>query len=297
MSKSSANLFIIAIIAGIVVVGGYLMLRGTPEPVDTIAPMAVAGIDIAGETGDSFLLDGAKSTDNIGIVEYRWQMGAESKEGVLVVFDIDEEGVYLVTLIVKDETGNTGQDTVQITVSDPPEIEPTPEPTPDPEPEPSVSPVINGIIEMDEYDHTTSDSSTGITVSWTTTDNEIFVALDSPGSGWVSIGFDPDSAMKGANFIFGYVTSEATFARDEYGTGLFSHESDTSNGGTDDIIEYAGSESSGTGLEFSIPLDSGDSKDRELTSGSSYTCLLAYSGSDNFTTKHSKRGSITISLD
>lgn len=295
MGKSSGNLFIIAILAGIVVVGGYLMLRETPDPEDTIAPIAVAGIDISGETGDSFILDGDKSTDNVGIVEYRWQLGPTSKDGKTVIFTIEEEGVYFVTLTVKDEAGNSAQDTVQITVSDPQEVDPTPEPAPDPEP--NGLPVIDGVVGIDEYEHTILDSSTGITVSWTNTEDKLFVALDSPGSGWVSIGFDPDTAMKGANFIFGYVTTEGTFARDEYGTGLFSHGPDTSSGGSDDIIEYAGSESGGTVFEFSIPLDSGDSQDKQLNSGSSYSCLLAYSGSDNFTTKHSNRGAVTITLE
>lgn len=311
MSESSNNMFLVAVVAGIVVIGGFLMLRGSPEPADTIAPVAVVGEDFQVLIGEKFTLDGSLSTDNVGIVSYTWQFGSESKDGEEVSFTIEEEGIYFVTLIVEDEAGNTGTDTVQVTAkeaegSDPdPEPEPTPDPdptpdpelTPDPTPEPAMLPEIDGTVSTDEYTHTTTDSSTGITVSWTNKEDTIYVALESPGTGYVSIGFDPDTAMSGANFIFGYVTDMGTFARDEYGTSLFGHGPDTSNGGTDDIIDYAGSESDGTVFEFSIPLDSGDDKDKPLSPGSSYTCLLAYSNADNFTTKHSRRGSVTLSLD
>ena len=298
MSKSSSNVIIIAVIAGIVVIGGFFVLKGTPEPSDTMPPVAVAGINIVVETGESFSLDGSESSDNIGIVSYTWQLGNDSENGEVATFTLENDGIYFATLIVRDEAGNLGQDTIQITVKSQQEPEPTPDPvpTPEPTPDPEVSPTIDGVIEVDEYMHTT-ESSIGVTVHWTKTEDSVFVALDSPGLGWVAIGFDPDNAMRGANFIFGYVTSEGAFARDEYGTGLFSHGPDTGNGGTDDIIEYAVIQSDGTVLEFNIPLDSGDSKDKPLESGSSYSCLLAYSGTDNFTTKHSKRGSVTITLD
>lgn len=51
-------------------------------------------------------------------------------------------------------------------------------------------------------------------------------------------------------------------------------------------------------IEFRMPLDSGDSKDKALSPGSSYKALVAYNSSaDNFTSKHTRKGSITISLD
>jgi len=61
------------------------------------------------------------------------------------------------------------------------------------------------------------------------------------------------------------------------------------------IIEYAVTE--GTVFEFSIPLDSGNNMYKPLVPGSTYTCRLARSNSDNFTTKHSHKDSITITLD
>ena len=59
MSKTSPSIFLIAVIAGIVVIGGFLMLRGSPEPADTIPPVADAGTDIVVESGEAFILDGS----------------------------------------------------------------------------------------------------------------------------------------------------------------------------------------------------------------------------------------------
>jgi hypothetical protein len=64
---------------------------------------------------------------------------------------------------------------------------------------------------------------------------------------------------------------------DKYGSRNFGHTTDISRGGSDDIAEYAGAEDDGTVIEFMIPLNSGDSNDKILTTGSSYKCLVAYS--------------------
>ena len=105
--------------------------------------------------------------------------------------------------------------------------------------------------------------------------------------------------MRGANFIFGYVDGEGAHVSDQYGSGNVSHSPDVGGGGSDDILEYQGKEDdSGTIIEFRIPLDSGDMRDRPLEPGETYTVLLAYHGSaDNFTSSHTKRESITMTLD
>ena len=130
------------------------------------------------------------------------------------------------------------------------------------------------------------------------TEELLYVALSSPGTGWVSIGIDPDSGMKGANFIFGYVEDGETYVSDEYGVSSFGHKPDTEEGGEDDILEYAGTEGDGTVIEFIIPLDSRDELDKPLMSGSSYNCIVAlHATEDDFSSKHTGRGAVTLSID
>jgi hypothetical protein len=133
-------------------------------------------------------------------------------------------------------------------------------------------------------------SVSGILLRWSTQPGDMLsVELTGPTTGWVGVGFDPDSIMLGANFILGYVVSSATTLRDDYGWQTFSHRADTLLGGTSDVTLDGGSESGGeTTIMFTIPLDSGDQYDKPLVPGDTYTVLLAYgpNGADDFSTQH-----------
>lgn len=261
-----------------------VVVEETAPPVeDDISPIAEAGPDLRAAVGETLEFDASASTDNIGIVSYTWDFGdGETATGITASHAYDEQGNYTVTLVVRDEAGNSDSDILTVTVT-----------------EAKVAPTIDGTIEEGEYPHTTTHSATGMTVYWYNDENEIYIGMVSPGTGWVAIGFDPGFAMNKANFVFGYVSGGETRVSDQYGTSSFTHSPDDSLGGTDDITEYAGSEASGkTTIELRMPLDSGDPWDKPLKPGNTYTVRVAYqSSADDFNSKHTKRGSITISLD
>ena len=134
---------------------------------------------------------------------------------------------------------------------------------------------------------------------WKVDGDTLEVILESPESGWVAAGFDPDSIMKGANFIIGYVQNGEPQVKDHWGNSPIKHSDDEELGGSNDVTVIEGSEDeNGTMLHFSIPLDSGDEYDKPLTAGETYKVLLAYSPSDDFVTQHSEdsRGSVEIEL-
>jgi hypothetical protein len=102
------------------------------------------------------------------------------------------------------------------------------------------------------------------------------VILSAPTTGWKSVGFDPSSQMKDANYIMCAVVSDVATARDDFGVSAFSHSSDTSLGGEDTITIIGGTETNErTEVQFTIPLDSGDEYDRPLVEGNEYIVLLA----------------------
>ena len=114
--------------------------------------------------------------------------------------------------------------------------------------------------------------------------------------GWIAIGIDPESAMKGADFILGYVKDGKVYTSDEYGISRTSHKSDKSLGGNDDIKNATGKEDNGvTEISFSIPLNSKDKYDGKISKGS-HEILLACSNSDNFTSKHFKKTKLEIEI-
>ena len=137
-----------------------------------------------------------------------------------------------------------------------------------------------------------------ITLQWRTdTLGNLFVKVSAPTAGWVAVGFAPTAGMQDANIIIGYVLNDTAHIRDDFGTGLHSHAADTSLGGTDDVTDKAGTETSGTTeITFIIPLDSGDTRDQILEIGQLYPVILAWGIDDAFDTPHTARVSTEIDI-
>lgn len=103
--------------------------------------------------------------------------------------------------------------------------------------------------------------------------------------------------MKDANFLIGRVTDGTATVQDEFGSGSASHQPDIELGGSDDVFDVTGSETGDTSeIALFIPLDSGDTNDRQLVEGDTYKVLLAYGSNDDLTAKHSFRGSVSVEL-
>jgi hypothetical protein len=183
-------------------------------------------------------------------------------------------------------------------------LEPVPlEPEVEPEPareESAVVPsplwAVDGVIDLGEYTRSTTVSD--VSIHWSNDTNMLRIGLESPGTGYVSIGFDPVRRMEGANIIIGYVREGEAFVRDDFGTGPTDHAADTDRGGQDNVLSYAGTEwADHTVFEFVIPLDSGDEMDKPLRPGETYEILVAYHDlQDGFSATHSRRGAGEIQL-
>jgi hypothetical protein len=162
------------------------------------------------------------------------------------------------------------------------------------EQEPSVTstplPAVDGYKEISKND---------ISFKWKIDGANLKVIVRAPTTGWVSVGFNPTRMMQDANIIIGYVKDNQVFMKDDYGTGSTTHQTDTELGGLDNILEKSGKEVNGyTELSFTIPLNSGDSKDQALTPGQAYKIILGYgpNDADDFKTFHKEVTSVKIIL-
>lgn len=137
-----------------------------------------------------------------------------------------------------------------------------------------------------------------ITLQWKTdTLGNLLVKVSATTVGWVAVGFDPSIGMQDANIIIGYVVNDTVYIRDDFGTGPNSHDADTTLGATDDVSDKAGTETGGvTEISFTIPLDSGDSLDRVLEIGQTYTVILAWGSADSFVDQHVVRVATDIDI-
>jgi len=146
---------------------------------------------------------------------------------------------------------------------------------------PPVNPDNGGSITIDR-----------ITFTWKPEGENLNATVSAPTTGWVAVGFDPAVVMKDANLVIGYVEDGEVFIRDDYGDTLFGHDADVNGGGRDDVTNKQGKEEGGiTEISFTIPLDSGDERDRKLVTGETHKVLFAYGpdGADDFFTKHEVR--------
>lgn len=119
--------------------------------------------------------------------------------------------------------------------------------------------------------------------------DSLMITISAPTTGWIAVGFEPTSFMEDADLIIGYVDQGYPHVRDDFGTGTVTHDSDVNLGGTRDITRIGGAETATeTHISFSIPYDSGDIYDKQLTEGNTYTFIFAYGadGSDDFTSSH-----------
>ena len=123
------------------------------------------------------------------------------------------------------------------------------------------------------------------------------VKIFAPTSGWIAVGFDPSSMMKGANFIIGYAEGGQAVIEDQFGVSSFAHQRDVELGGKDDILEKSASTlPNGTEIRFTIPLDSGDPYDKKLEVGKTYKIILAYGKTTDLGKRHKKKYTADLKL-
>ncbi len=159
----------------------------------------------------------------------------------------------------------------------------------------SPAPVWDGSVEEAAYSHHLHEGRTGMDLWWRNGLAVLLVGVRAPGSGWVSVGFDPQRMMQGADFIIGALTEAGLVIEDHHGHAPTGHRRDDH----EDILAAGGQVVNGaTTVEFVIPLDSGDPQDNMLVPGESHTVLLAYHrSSTSLTVRHTARGDDTITLD
>jgi hypothetical protein len=156
--------------------------------------------------------------------------------------------------------------------------------------------IIDGEVATSEYTESFYDQSTGVTVYWEHNSVDLTIAMVSPGTGWVAIGFG--TQMFQSSMIMGGYDTDGSYCNDLTGIPDWEHNLDTEQGGTDDILSCEASENEeGTTVEFVIPMDSGDSLDPVLTVDEVFPMFLGFQlTSDDRTTIHTGHSQILTAL-
>ena len=128
-----------------------------------------------------------------------------------------------------------------------------------------------------------------------TNDGVISVGIKDKTAGWVAIAIG--SPHGHSDIWIGYVSAgQVTFLDSHDASESGAHPLDTGNGGTNDLTNITGSETSGvTTIEFKRKLDTGDKYDIPLVTGSN-VITWAIGPSDDINTEHSVVGLATFEI-
>lgn len=148
---------------------------------------------------------------------------------------------------------------------------------------PGVPWVADGVITPGEYPN--HNVYGDFEIYWLNDDQYVYIGMMAKTSGWIAIGFGPETMMKNLDIIEGIVTDSKLTISDQFSSGNFGpHLPDTQLGGTDDILASGGKVDNGyTTIEFKRKLDTGDKYDKPLVKGKN-KIAWAIGGSD--LTKH-----------
>jgi hypothetical protein len=153
--------------------------------------------------------------------------------------------------------------------------------------------LIDGVIDEGEYETTLKGSEGRFTLAWTIAGDKIYFAMAAQTNGWVAVGLDPIVVADNADLLFGWVDGQGRPSMvDAYSLGAYGpFPPDTKLGGTDDILQYAGTEQEGvTTLEFSRLLNTGDQYDSTISPRGGNKIIWMYGAVDDYNTRFTDMG-------
>lgn len=155
------------------------------------------------------------------------------------------------------------------------------------------APTLDGKIAKFEYRNFYNNNTINMTLYWTIDGDTLYIGLEAPTKGWVAWGISTDA---GADMVLAFVKDGKLNISDTFGKPHQSHKADADQGGKNDILASAGTESEVetaigkvtlTVVELSRKLNTGDKVDNAVVEGALRT-FLGYADADDFTSYHGK---------
>lgn len=155
------------------------------------------------------------------------------------------------------------------------------------------APRIDGKIGKFEYRNLYHNNAINMTLYWTMDGDTLYIGMEAPAKGWVSWGIATEA---GADMVLAFMKDGKLNISDTFGKPHQTHKADTDQGGKNDLLASAGTESEVetaigkvtlTVVEFSRKLNTGDKADNAVVEGALRT-FLAYADADDFVTYHGR---------
>lgn len=140
-------------------------------------------------------------------------------------------------------------------------------------------------------------SKNNMKVSWHYESGRILFEMMAPNDGWVTIGFNTTSGTKGAYLLMGNIVKGKPNVVEHYTISPGNYKTLNSLGEAPQVKDIKGNENSlGTTLKFSLPLKAKNKYQKDLSEGSEYTMIIAYSQEDDFQHHSIMRTSVNVKL-
>lgn len=143
-------------------------------------------------------------------------------------------------------------------------------------------PVADGQVKANEYSFKASYSGMGLSASLSEDGNTLYMALDAPTKGWVSIGLG-SLRMDGAFMVLAYDNGGKSVISEQTGKG-HGHRPNSSTELTAGVVKEEGGS---TVLEIAVGA-------RKFISGKTIKLLVSYGNKDNFTSKHVRYAQVEL---
>lgn len=122
-----------------------------------------------------------------------------------------------------------------------------------------------------------------MTVCWKMEKEYIQVEMEAPTNGWIAIGFNETSSLKGTYLLMGRIRKGKAEVVEHYTEKLGNYKPIADLGVPNQVISISGHEKGNlTKLKFSIPISKSSKYHKQLSTETKWTLLLAYSVDDDF---------------
>lgn len=137
----------------------------------------------------------------------------------------------------------------------------------------------------------------GMTVKWKIEEEHIHFQMEAPTDGWVTIGFNETTALAGTYLLMGRIRNGKAEVVEHYTERPGSYKPVVDYGVPSQVVKVSGEEKEGrTSLEFSIPIKKVSKYHKQLSPGTKWNLLIAYSLDDDFQHHSIMRTSAGIKL-
>ena len=155
--------------------------------------------------------------------------------------------------------------------------------------------IIMSCAAQEDFDKTISKN--GMNISWEYQEGRIHFTMSAPTDGWVTIGFNTTRDITGAYLLMGNIIGGQVNVVAHYTLSPGNYKPIDTLGEVVQVLDVMGFENSeGTTIGFSLPIKATNKYQKELSEGTMYTMIIAYSQEDDFQHHSSMRTFLDIKL-